>query len=168
MHADDFTHHNILVNGLNYHYVRQGQGAPLLLIQAAIPHMRARGGGSVVNIGSVNAYIGEPKLCPYSVSKGGLMTLTRNVAATLNRDRIRVNQINVGWTLTEGEDAVQKKQGTHGDWLGDAAKIMPHGRLLTPREIACAAAYFASDESALVTGGVLDMEQMPIGAPADW
>ena len=38
--------------------------APMLLIQAAIPHMRARGGGAVVNIGSVNAYIGEPKLCP--------------------------------------------------------------------------------------------------------
>ncbi len=52
--------------------------APLLLTQAAIPHFRARGGGSVVNIGSVNAYIGEPKLCVYSVSKGGLMTLTKN------------------------------------------------------------------------------------------
>ena len=55
--------------------------APLLLIQAAIPHMRARGGGSIVNIGSVNAYIGEPKLCAYSVTKGGLMTLTKNTAA---------------------------------------------------------------------------------------
>ena len=76
--------------------------------------------------------------------------------------------MNVGWTLTEGENAVQKKQGTRGDWLADAVGIMPFGRLLTPREIAYAAAYFASDESALITGGVLDMEQMPIGAPADW
>ena len=58
--------------------------------------MKARGGGSIVNIGSVNAYIGEPKLGPYSVSKGGLMTLTRNAASTLSRYRIRVNQINVG------------------------------------------------------------------------
>jgi NAD(P)-dependent dehydrogenase (short-subunit alcohol dehydrogenase family) len=142
--------------------------APFICLQEAVKSMKTRGGGSIVNIGSVNAYVGAPKLGPYSVSKGGLMTLTRNAASALNRYRIRVNQLNVGWTLTEGEDAVQKKQGTHGDWLGDAVKIMPFGRLLTPREIAYAAAYFASDESALITGGVLDMEQMPIGAPADW
>ena len=78
--------------------------------------MKTRGGGSIVNIGSVNAYIGEPKLGPYSVSKGGLMTLTRNAAATLNRYRIRVNQINVGWTLTEGSasQASWKAMATSG------------------------------------------------------
>jgi NAD(P)-dependent dehydrogenase (short-subunit alcohol dehydrogenase family) len=142
--------------------------APFICLQEAVAAMKQRGGGSIVNIGSVNAYIGAPKLGPYSVSKGGLMTLTRNAAGALNRYRIRVNQLNVGWTLTEGEDAVQKKQGTRSDWLHDATAAMPFGRLLTPREIAYAAAYFASDESALITGGVLDMEQMPIGAPVDW
>ena len=59
--------------------------APFILLQAAIPHIQTRGGGSIVNIGSVNAYIGEPKLCPYSVSKGGLMTLTKNAASSLNQ-----------------------------------------------------------------------------------
>ena len=54
------------------------------------------------------------------------------------------------------------------DWLGDALAIMPFGRLLTPHEVALAAAYFASDDSALITGAVLDMEQYPLGAPADW
>ena len=58
--------------------------------------------------------------------------------------------------------------GTRTDWLGDAVSMMPFGRLLTPREIALAAAYFASDDSALITGSVLDMEQYPLGAPADW
>jgi NAD(P)-dependent dehydrogenase (short-subunit alcohol dehydrogenase family) len=142
--------------------------APFICLQEAVRSMKQRGGGSIVNIGSVNAYVGAPKLGPYSVSKGGLMTLTRNAASALNRYRIRVNQLNVGWTLTEGEDAVQKKQGTRSDWLGEASATMPFGRLLTPREIAYAAAYFASDDSALITGGVLDMEQSPIGAPADW
>jgi NAD(P)-dependent dehydrogenase (short-subunit alcohol dehydrogenase family) len=142
--------------------------APFICLQEAVASMKTRGGGSIVNIGSVNAYIGAPKLGPYSVSKGGLMTMTRNAAGALNRYRIRVNQLNVGWTLTEGEDAVQKRQGTRTDWLGDAVTIMPFGRLLTPHEIALAAAYFASDDSALVTGGVLDMEQYPMGAPADW
>ena len=142
--------------------------APFICLQEAVPSMKQRGGGSIVNIGSVNAYIGAPKLGPYSVSKGGLMTMTRNAAGALNRYRIRVNQLNVGWTLTEGEDAVQKRQGTRTDWLGDAVAMMPFGRLLMPHEIALAAAYFASDDSALITGAVLDMEQYPLGAPADW
>ncbi len=142
--------------------------APMLLIQAAIPHMRARGGGSVVNIGSVNAYIGEPKLCPYSVSKGGLMTLTKNAAATLNRDRIRVNQINVGWTLTEGEHKVKLLEGKGEDWLAEAEATRPWGRLLSPDDVANAVEYFATDKSALVTGAVMDLEQYPVGAPPNW
>ena len=142
--------------------------APFICLQEAVKSMKARGGGSIINIGSVNAYIGAPKLGPYSVSKGGLMTMTRNAAGALNRHKIRVNQLNVGWSLTEGEDAVQKRQGTRTDWLGDALAMMPFGRLLTPQEIALAAAYFASDDSALITGAVLDMEQYPLGAPADW
>jgi NAD(P)-dependent dehydrogenase (short-subunit alcohol dehydrogenase family) len=142
--------------------------APFICLQEAVASMKTRGGGSIVNIGSVNAYIGAPKLGPYSVSKGGLMTLTRNAASALHRYKIRVNQLNVGWTLTENEDVVQKREGTRTDWLRDAIAIMPFGRLLTPHEIALAAAYFASDDSALITGAVLDMEQYPLGAPADW
>jgi len=142
--------------------------APFICLQEAVASMKTRGGGSIVNIGSVNAYIGAPKLGPYSVSKGGLMTLSRNAASALSRYKIRVNQLNVGWTLTDGEDAVQKRQSTRPDWLADAVAIMPFGRLLTPHEIALAAAYFASDDSALITGAVLDMEQYPLGAPADW
>ena len=142
--------------------------APLLLIQAAVPHLKARGGGAIVNIGSVNAYIGEPKLCPYSVSKGGLMTLTKNTAAYLNRYRIRVNQINVGWTLTEGEDRVKQLEGKGEHWLEDAERTRPWGRLLRPDDVANAVIYFASDDSALVTGAVMDLEQYPVGAPPNW
>jgi NAD(P)-dependent dehydrogenase (short-subunit alcohol dehydrogenase family) len=142
--------------------------APFLLIQAVVPHMRAQGGGSVVNIGSVNAYIGEPKLCAYSVSKGGLMTLTKNAAAYLSQYRIRVNQLNVGWTLTEGEHRVKLAEGKGENWLEDAVKTRPFGRLLEPQDIAYAAAYFASDQSACVTGTVMDLEQYPVGAPPNW
>ena len=142
--------------------------APILLIQAAIPHLRARGGGAIVNIGSVNAYIGEPKLCPYSVSKGALMTLTKNAAATLNRDRIRVNQINVGWTLTEGEHKVKLLEGKGENWLEEAESTRPWGRLLLPDDVANAVEYFCTDKSALVTGAVMDLEQYPVGAPPNW
>jgi NAD(P)-dependent dehydrogenase (short-subunit alcohol dehydrogenase family) len=143
--------------------------APFILMQEALASMRARGGGSVVNIGSINAYIGQHNLCAYSVSKGGLMTLTKNAALGLARDHIRVNQLNVGWTLTEGEQRVKTvEEGLGPDWLDAAVKTRAFGRLLLPLDIAHAAAYFASDDSALVTGSVLDLEQFPIGAPGTW
>ena len=139
--------------------------APFILLQESIAPMRARGGGSVINIGSVLAYVGEPKLGAYSVSKGGLMTLTKNAASLLNQYKIRVNQINVGWTLTEGERRVKREQeGKSDDWIEQAIATRPFGRLLAPLDIAYAAAYFASDESACVTGSVLDLEQYPAGA----
>jgi hypothetical protein len=142
--------------------------APFLCLQEAVRSMKTRGGGSIVNIGSVNAYIGEPKLGPYSVSKGGLMTMTRNAAATLNRYRIRVNQINVGWTLTEGEERVKREEEHDPDWLPKAIATRPFGRMLTPRDVALAAEYFASDASEAITGTIMDFEQYPIGAPPNW
>jgi NAD(P)-dependent dehydrogenase (short-subunit alcohol dehydrogenase family) len=142
--------------------------APFLCLQAAVKSMKTRGGGSIVNIGSINAYIGEPKLGPYSVSKGGLMTLTRNAAASLSRYRIRVNQINVGWTLTEGEERVKREEEHDPDWLAKAVATRPFGRLLSPHDIALAVEYFASDASELVTGTVMDLEQYPVGSPPNW
>jgi NAD(P)-dependent dehydrogenase (short-subunit alcohol dehydrogenase family) len=142
--------------------------APFLLLQEAVKAMKTRGGGSVVNIGSINAYVGLPQLGPYSVSKGGLMTMTKNAALALGRHHIRVNQLNVGWTLTEGEDAVQRSDGKGPDWLKDAVKTRPFGRLLLPADIAAAAAYFASDDSAVVSGAVIDVEQFPLGGLEPW
>jgi NAD(P)-dependent dehydrogenase (short-subunit alcohol dehydrogenase family) len=142
--------------------------APFLCLQEAARSMKTRGGGSVVNIGSINAYVGLPALGPYSVSKGGLMTMTKNAAMALGRHHIRVNQLNVGWTLTEGEDQVQRSDGKGPNWLQEASATRPFGRLLLPADIANAAAYFASDDSALVSGAVIDLEQFPIGALAAW
>jgi NAD(P)-dependent dehydrogenase (short-subunit alcohol dehydrogenase family) len=139
--------------------------APFILTQAAIPPMLARGGGSIVNIGSVNAYIGQAKLMSYSVSKGALMTFTKNAAARLNRYHIRANLLNVGWTLTLGEDRVMREDTGREDWLTAALATRPFGRMLLPRDIALAALYFASDDSALITGAVVDLEQYPITPP---
>ena len=142
--------------------------APFILLQESVRSMKARGGGSIVNIGSINAYVGLPALGPYSISKGGLMTLTKNAAVALARYRIRVNQLNVGWTLTEGEERVQTSDGKGPNWLEEAVATRPFGRLLLPADIALAAAYFASDDSALVSGAVVDVEQFPIGALPSW
>ena len=140
-----------------------------ICMQQAVRHMKTHGRGSIVNIGSVNAYIGEPKLMAYSASKGALMTLTKNTASYLNRYRIRVNQLNVGWTLTPNERRVKvEEEGKGEDWVEEATRTRPFGRLLLPRDIALAALYFASDESECVTGSVLDLEQYPVGAPPNW
>ena len=140
-----------------------------ICMQQAVTHMKAQGRGSIVNIGSVNAYIGEPKLMAYSATKGALMTLTKNNASYLNQYRIRVNQLNVGWTETPNEHRVKTQEEGNGDnWLEEAARTRPFGRLLVPRDIAFAALYFASDESECITGSVLDLEQYPVGAPPNW
>ncbi|MCG8586546.1 MAG: SDR family oxidoreductase [Pirellulales bacterium] len=136
--------------------------APYLMIQAALPHLRDSR-GSVVNIGSVNAYAGEPDLLPYSVSKGALMTLTRNLGDVLMReDRVRVNQINPGWVLTENEAQRKREHGLHDTWYEDLpAEYAPSGRIMLPDEIAAAAVYFLSDECGPVSAQVLDCEQYP-------
>ena len=79
-----------------------------------------------------------------------------------------MNQLNVGWTLTEGEERVQRADGKGPNWLEDAIATRPFGRLLLPADIAHAAAYFASDDSALITGAVVDLEQFPLGGLPDW
>lgn len=138
--------------------------APFILCQEAVRHMKARRAGCIINIGSVNAYVGQVNLMAYSVSKGGLMTLTKNLANALAPDGIRVNQINPGWTLTEGEHQVQSvTEGKGEKWLLDAVKTQPFGRLLSPEDIASAALFLAG--ASLITGAVLDYDQVLAGAP---
>ena len=137
--------------------------APYLLIQAALPHFRNQGGGRVLNIGSVNGYCGERNQFAYSISKGGLTTLTRNLADAYGAEGVRVNQFNVGWTLTLNEYQLKIKEGLPEDWPEKISRIYaPAGRLLSPEDIAWAAVYFLSDEAALVNGAVLDVEQYPL------
>ena len=136
--------------------------APFALIREALPHLKQTK-GCVLNIGSVNAWCGEPNLLAYSISKGALMTLTRNLGDTLFREAgVRVNQINPGWVLTETEIARKKEQGSPSDWFARLPKVFaPAGRILSPEEIAAAATYWLADESGPVSGQVVDLEQYP-------
>ena len=136
--------------------------APFLLIKMALPHL-AKHRGCVLNIGSVNAWSGEPNLFAYSVSKGALMTMTRNLGDTLHRENgVRVNQINPGWVLTETEMQRKKEHGLADDWYKHIPDVYaPSGRILLPSEIAAAAVYWLADESGPVSGQVMDLEQHP-------
>ena len=136
--------------------------APFALIKAALPSL-SKEHGCVLNIGSVNAWSGEPNLFAYSVSKGALTTMTRNLGDTLFRENaVRVNQINPGWVLTENEVIRKQSQGLPDDWYKDIPAVYaPAGRILWPAEIAAAAVYWLADESGPVSGQVVDLEQYP-------
>jgi NAD(P)-dependent dehydrogenase (short-subunit alcohol dehydrogenase family) len=136
--------------------------APLLLIQAALPHLE-KTRGVVVNIGSVNAYSGEENLLPYSISKGALMTLSRNLGDSLHRGHgVRVNHINPGWVLTENERRYKQAEGMAEDWPAHLPPMFaPSGRIFRPEEIAATAALFLSAEFGPVSGAVIDLEQHP-------
>ena len=137
--------------------------SPLLLSRRIIAHMTDKGiKGALVNIGSVNAYSGQPDLLVYSMSKGALMTMSRNIADGCAPRGIRVNQLNVGWTLTETEIETQRAQGRPDSWQESIpAEFAPTGRILLPEEVARHVVFWSSDHSAPITGQVYDVEQYP-------
>ncbi|MDB5332157.1 MAG: short-chain dehydrogenase [Phycisphaerales bacterium] len=136
--------------------------APLLLARAAMPHLKETH-GCVLSIGSINGYCGEANQLAYSISKGGLMTLTRNLADAHGRDKVRFNQINLGWVLSENEYRLKIKEGFPADWPEHPpAAFAPSGKIMSPETIASAAVYWLSDESRPVSGSVLEIEQYPV------
>lgn len=140
--------------------------APFFLIQACARIMRREAvKGSVVSIGSMSGYGGQPFLASYCASKGALNTMTRNAAYSLMRHGIRVNQVNPGWMDTEAEDAVQRRFHDADDgWLAAAEAGQPFGRLVKPDEVARTIAFCLSDDSGLLTGSIIDFDQSVIGA----
>jgi NAD(P)-dependent dehydrogenase (short-subunit alcohol dehydrogenase family) len=139
--------------------------APFFLIQGAVTIMkREKIAGSIVNIQSMSGHGGQPHITAYCASKGALAILTKNVAHSLVRYRIRVNGLNIGWMSTPGEDRIMKTyHGAKDGWLEEAVKSKPFGRLIDPKEVARACVYLASDESGLMTGSNIDFDQNVVG-----
>ncbi|CAN5508115.1 SDR family oxidoreductase [soil metagenome] len=139
--------------------------APMLIIREAVQHFRAQGGGTVLNVGSVNALGGEANLLAYSASKAGVANMTRNLANALATEKIRVNQFNPGWITTPNEIALKQREGLPAGWEQNVPAVYaPSGKLLTPQEVARHALFWISDESAPASGVVYELEQYsPIG-----
>ena len=124
----------------------------------AVEQMIGQGGGAIVNIGSTHAWSGLSDLFPYSISKGGLLTLTHHVARNYAAHGIRCNWVTVGWVLTPGEQDVWEREGKAPEWITDKGReVVPLGRLQTPEEIAGAVAYLLSEEASQVTDTELDI-----------
>lgn len=133
--------------------------APMLILKAAVPEFRKRGGGVVVNIGSVNGLAGGANLLDYSISKGGLTTMTRNLANSLATQGIRVNQLNLGWVASRNEIALQLREGKpEGFHRNVPPNIAPRGYLLEPHEIASHVVFWLSDDSAPANGVVYEVD----------
>lgn len=139
--------------------------APFFLMQEALKLMISNGvAGAVVNIQSVTGHGGQSFLSAYAASKGALAILTKNVAFSALRNRIRVNGLNIGWMDTPHEDQIQRQyHGAQDGWLAEAERAQPFGRLLKPEEVARSVAFLLSAESGMMSGAVIDLEQGVVG-----
>jgi NAD(P)-dependent dehydrogenase (short-subunit alcohol dehydrogenase family) len=123
-----------------------------LCSRAAIPVMREGGGGSIVNIASVNGFWVEPGLGAYSAAKGGVITLTRSTAADFGRDGIRCNCICPGYVDTGMASRYLDSQSDPEAARAEVALLHAVGRVGQPADVAACAQFLASDAAAFVTG----------------
>ena len=134
--------------------------APFFLMQDAVKIMMREGiEGAIVNIGSTSERAGQPFITPYCASKGALATLTRNAGFALMRNRIRVNQLDIGWTNSDNERRLQAEESGDPDFIDRIAATLPFGRLLEPAEVARAVLWVASGDSGMMTGSVIQFDQ---------
>jgi 3-oxoacyl-[acyl-carrier protein] reductase len=127
------------------------------MCRAVIPLMRAAGGGVIINIGSTAGIRPRPGLTWYNSSKGAVNLLSRSMAVELAPDKIRVNAI----APVIGETGLLESFMGVPDTPENRAKFIatiPLGRLSTPRDIANACLYLASDEAEFITGVVLEVD----------
>ncbi|WP_256762098.1 SDR family NAD(P)-dependent oxidoreductase [Cohnella sp. WQ 127256] len=123
-----------------------------LLSRAVVPLMQKDGGGSIINMGSGNSYVAEPRLSAYVASKGAILMLTKQMALDFAKDNIRVNCICPGWVDTTFNDAHCDLYGGRDEVLKMIDDIHPIGRTIKPVEIANSAVFLASDDSSAITG----------------
>jgi NAD(P)-dependent dehydrogenase (short-subunit alcohol dehydrogenase family) len=125
-----------------------------LLSRAVLPHMRATGGGSIINIGSVLSLLGARNRVAYSASKGAVMAMTKAMALDHAAENIRVNCIAPGIVATE----MVEKFNTDEAARRQREAMHPMGRFGQPEEVASAAVFLASDESGWTTGSVITVD----------
>jgi len=130
-------------------------GGALFCAQSAYPHMKAAGGGKILNIGSMYSLFGAPYVAAYGASKGGLLQLTRSLACAWAPDNIQVNAILPGWIDTDlTRRAREQIDGLHDLVLSRT----PAGRWGEPDDLAGAAVFFSSSASDFVTGAALAVD----------
>jgi 2-dehydro-3-deoxy-L-rhamnonate dehydrogenase (NAD+) len=164
---EDFGQLDILVNNAGI----TGRGAPLwettdeewekvlelnlsatfYCCRAVVSHMRERRGGAIVNVASISGKEGNPNMIPYSVSKAGVICLTKALAKEVIQDNVRVNCVAPGVIETPLLDQLQPEA------IEYMRSKVPMGRMGRAEEVAAVVHFLASDEASFVTGQCYDV-----------
>jgi 2-deoxy-D-gluconate 3-dehydrogenase len=123
--------------------------------QAAYPEMKQRGGGKIINIGSMTSLFGVGFAVPYAASKGGIMQLSKSLATAWAKDNIQVNAVLPGWIDTELTQGARKTVPTLHD---SVLARTPAGRWGVPEDLAGIAVFLASAASDFVTGTAIPID----------
>ena len=132
--------------------------APLFLAQATLPHMRQRGGGSIINIGSIEGVAANPGHAAYSASKAGIHGMTRAMAVDLGGDGIRCNAIAPGWIASELSETYLASLPDPAAAHEALNRLHPLARVGRPEDVGDLAVYLASDRSGFLTGEIIVLD----------
>jgi dehydrogenase/reductase SDR family protein 4 len=124
--------------------------APFELSKLALPHLRARGGGVILNVSSIGALTPEPNLGIYSVSKAALVSLTQVTARSWGKDNVRVNAICPGLVRTAFSSALWQDEEIRSHMIANQAI----GRLGEPEDVSALALFLCSDAGSFCTGSI--------------
>jgi NAD(P)-dependent dehydrogenase (short-subunit alcohol dehydrogenase family) len=128
---------------------------PFFCTKHAVPHLRAAGGGSIVNLSSIYGLVGAPDSPPYHASKGALRLMSKTDALLYAAEGIRVNSVHPGFIWTPMVENHAKSLGDVEAARAALTALHPVGRLGDAEDIAYGILYLASDESKFVTGAEL-------------
>lgn len=131
---------------------------PLFLAQAALPHLRRAGGGSIINIGSIEGLAANPRHAAYAASKAGIHGMTKALALDLGADNIRCNAIAPGWITSELSETYLESQADPAGAREALHKLHPAGRLGNPSDVGDLAVFLASDRAGFLTGEVITLD----------
>jgi NAD(P)-dependent dehydrogenase (short-subunit alcohol dehydrogenase family) len=127
-------------------------------MRLAIPEMLKTGGGSIINVSSVQSLVGFNGWSGYAASKGGINALTQQAAVEYAPKGIRVNAIIPGTILTGMNEGILRDHPDPDGLMAEWTAMHPIGRIGRPEEVAGAVVYLASDESSFVTGMLLRVD----------
>jgi meso-butanediol dehydrogenase/(S,S)-butanediol dehydrogenase/diacetyl reductase len=130
------------------------------LTRAALPELIRRGGGSIVLVSSVSAFVSAPESAAYETSKAGLIGLARSLALDYGRHGVRANALCPGWVRTPmGDESMDHLAARYGITRDEAyalsQRLLPLGRAAEPEEMAACCLFLACDDSSYVTGTAL-------------
>ena len=138
------------------HVLNVNLRACFLASKTVYPHMRDRGSGKIINIGSMTSIFGGGGSgAPYSSSKGGIVQLSKSLAVAWAKDNIQSNAILPGWFTTELTAAIPERQKERYQLISSR---IPAGRWGDPEELAGVAVFLASPASDYVTGSVIAVD----------